>query len=132
MSSPKRDSEIDPDGQTNKSSNPIIEKGKPLVSDSFRKKVQISSIEDLQKYESEILDRIRKIPNGPNLFMIHPFMMLSDVDVELSDDVIKKLVEIEPHLSALSVIPYEILKKSNAKQSVTYTLRGLFPREKLA
>jgi len=45
--------------------------------------LKIDSFDDLIKHEKEIIDQIEKTPNGPNLFMIHPFLLLAEIGVQL-------------------------------------------------
>jgi len=91
--------------------------------------VKIDSLEELFKHEAEILKRIEQIPNGGNLFLIHPFMLLADVGVELSENAQKQIIRQEPHLSGLSAVPYNALKASKAKQNFRVHLKGLFERK---
>lgn len=90
--------------------------------------IKINSLKDLERNETEILKRIEVTPNGGNLFMIHPFMLLADIGVNLSEQAKKEIVKVEPHLNALSQTPYRALKQSKAKQNVRFHIHGLFRR----
>jgi hypothetical protein len=91
-------------------------------------KIKIASFEELVKHEKEILERIAATPNGGNLFMTHPLMLLADVGIELSERSVKEILRHEPHLSGLSAAPYKALKASKEKQQVRFHIRGLFKR----
>jgi hypothetical protein len=88
----------------------------------------INSFDDLVKHEKQIIDRIEKTLNGPNLFMIHPFLLLADIGVHLSAQSKNEILEFSPQISGLSHTPYDALKRSGAKQNVGYRLKGLFRR----
>ena len=55
-----------------------------------RKRLEIESYAELLRHEREILDRIEKTPNGGNLFVAHPFRVLADVGVVLSESLEKE------------------------------------------
>ena len=90
--------------------------------------IRISSLEELFRLEPEILARIERTPNGGNLFLIHPFLLLADIGVELSDTARQEIVHNQPEISGLSPIPYQALTNSRAPQTVRYRLKGLFRR----
>lgn len=90
--------------------------------------LRIKSLNELFIHEKEILRRIDETPNGPNLFVVHPLRMLADVGVELSKEAQQALLQHEPALSALSLIAYEALKKTQQRQGVRIQLKGLFRR----
>jgi hypothetical protein len=78
--------------------------------------------------EKEVLDRIARYPNGGNLFMIHPFLLLADVAVELSDAAKQGILKAQPEISGLSRVPYDALKSADGKQKVRFHVKGLFRR----
>jgi hypothetical protein len=80
------------------------------------------------KHEKEIVARIEGTRNGAHLFLIHPFMLLRDIGVELSERAEQEIRQHEPHLTGLSAVPYEALKNSKEKQSIHFHLHGLFER----
>jgi hypothetical protein len=90
--------------------------------------LKINSFDELIRHEAEILKRIATVPNGGNLFMAHPFMLLADIGVELSDQTKQEIMRVEPHLSTLSPEPYNALKRSMEEQTIRFHLRGLFRR----
>lgn len=100
-----------------------------MPDDPYQGALAIGSFAELIEREGEILERIADIPNGEHLFLIHPFMMLADAGVELSDQARAEILDREPSLSALSSIPYEELRRSQEPQSIHYQLDGLFSRE---
>lgn len=93
------------------------------------KLLKIASLETLMTNEKEILGRIEKVPNGGNLFMINPLMLLRDLGVLLSDDAEKELVDYEPSFKALSTTPYNALKNSKSPQKVRFHVKSLFRKE---
>ena len=90
--------------------------------------LSIDSYADLLKYEPEILSRIEALPNGGNLFLIHPFLLLEEIGVALSPQAKDEILAFEPRLSALSEVPYRALKASDAEQRLQVRLKGLFSR----
>lgn len=90
--------------------------------------LKINSFDELIHHEKQILERIANTPNSGNLFMAHPFMLLADIGVDISDRAQEEIVRHEPHLSALSATPYDVLKMSKEKQKVRFHLHGLFQR----
>ncbi len=88
--------------------------------------LQIGSFEELVEHEQEILERIAELPNGGNLFMAHPLMLLRDIGVVLSEQALEEVIAREPHLTALSPQPYLALKRSRQEQKVRFHLQGLF------
>ncbi len=90
--------------------------------------LQIASYRELLHAEPEILQRIRSLPNGGNLFLIHPFLLFEDIGVELVRELRSEILAQEPSLAGLSEEPYYALKRSNTKQSYRITLQGLFKR----
>ncbi|MBI5902011.1 MAG: hypothetical protein HZB84_00805 [Deltaproteobacteria bacterium] len=90
--------------------------------------LKVDSFAELMKHEKEILARIERTPNGGHLFLIHPFMLLRDIGVELSQCAEQEIRQHEPRLTGLSAVPYHALKNSKEKQRVRFHLRGLFER----
>jgi hypothetical protein len=90
--------------------------------------IKISSFEELIQHEQEILARIAKVPNGRNLFMAHPFLMLADVGVELSAATQAEIIRQDSYLTGLSPISYRALKATKHRQRIRFHLRGLFQR----
>ncbi|HWW59726.1 MAG TPA: hypothetical protein VN181_00025, partial [Thermoanaerobaculia bacterium] len=94
----------------------------------FPKKLYVDTYAELLEQESEMLRRIETVPDGGNLFLIHPFMLLADIGVELSDGALAEILEVAPHLRALSDVPYRALRASGSPQRFRVHLRGLFNR----
>jgi hypothetical protein len=90
--------------------------------------LQVNSFEELMEHETDIVARIEDTPNGGQLFLIHPFLLLKDIGVALSAKAEDEIRKHEPHLTGLSAIPYEALKKNKEKQQVRFHVRGLFQR----
>lgn len=88
----------------------------------------INSYADLLKHEQEILYRIEALPNGGNLFMIHPFLLFEDIGVGLSQEAKDEILAFVPTLAGLSEVPYRALKASTSEQRYQIHLKGLFER----
>lgn len=58
--------------------------------------------------------------------MIHPFLLLAEIGVELSDRIRDELIRLDPYLGALSPTPYHSLKAARARQQIRFHVRGLF------
>ena len=88
----------------------------------------INSFDELIKNEKSILERIEKTPNGANLFMVNPFLLLADIGVQVSEQAQSEILKANPNISGLSRTPYAALKRSTARQNVNFRLKGLFQR----
>ena len=75
----------------------------------------IETFEELLKHEQTLVERINAMPKGGNLFMAHPFLLLEELGIRLSDDLVAEIIEVEPTLAALSPTPYYALKEINAR-----------------
>ena len=102
------------------------EEGTPLSP-----RISVASLEDLLAHEKEILERINSVPNGGNLFLLQPFLLLDEVGVKVSQRARRQIVQRLPGLSALSIVPYEELKKSKEKQKIRFRIRSLLQRRAL-
>lgn len=91
--------------------------------------LKINSLVELIQHEREIIDRIAHTYNGGNLFMAHPFMLLADVRVELSEQAKQEITHCEPHLLGLSPAPYNTIKASKERSTLRFHVHGLFRRE---
>jgi hypothetical protein len=89
---------------------------------------RIGSFDELEQHQPAILERIAELPNGGNLFLAHPLLLLEELGVELTEDFQRELLAQEPSLATLSRAPYEALKRSGAPQEVRVRLSGLFRR----
>ena len=90
--------------------------------------LKVNSLDELMKHENEIVKHIERTPNGGQLFLIHPFLLLRDIGVELSERAAEEIRQHEPRLTGLSAVPYQALKGSKEKQHVRFHVRGLFKR----
>jgi hypothetical protein len=91
--------------------------------------LKVDSFAELMQHEKEIIDRVELMPNGGHLFLIHPFLLLRDIGVELSEGAELEIRRYEPRLTGLSIMPYDALKFSKEEQNVRFHLRGLFERK---
>ena len=85
--------------------------------------LRIASVEELFKHQEEVLARIARVPNGGNLFVVHPLQMLADVGVELAPAAREELLRRSPQLAAASRAAYEALRSSDQPQKVRIHLR---------
>jgi len=92
------------------------------------REIKINSFDELFDHEREILERIKRIPNGGHLFLVHPFMLLADIGVELSERAKEEIVQQEPTLATVSALPYHALRRSEKASRLRVHLRGLFQR----
>ena len=83
--------------------------------------LKINSYDELLRNERAILEQIARTVNGGSLFVSHPLRLLADLGVELSDTAKAEILNIEPHLSALSPIAYDALKRNHLRQVSTFT-----------
>lgn len=90
--------------------------------------LKVDSFAELMAHEPEILKRIEATPNGGQLFLIHPIMLLREIGVDLSARAEQDILRHEPHLTGLSPVPYQALKNSKEHQPVQFHVRGLFQR----
>ncbi|MBF5043198.1 hypothetical protein FGE12_12435 [Aggregicoccus sp. 17bor-14] len=91
---------------------------------------RIESFDDLARHQAAILERIEQLPSGGNLFLLHPFLLLEDLGVELGEDFKRGLVAKQPALATLSEQPYRALRAGGrTPQAVQVRLRGLFHPE---
>jgi hypothetical protein len=93
--------------------------------------LNVDSFDQLMEHEAEIVKRIADFPNGGNLFLCHPLMLLADLGVVLSERARQELLTVEPQLAALSAVPYRALRSSTAPQKTRVHVRGLFRRRGL-
>jgi hypothetical protein len=85
--------------------------------------LQIDSVEELFKHQEEILARIERVPNGGNLFVVHPLQMLADVGVQLSPAAREELLRRSPRLATASPVAYEAVRSGTREQKVRVHLR---------
>lgn len=90
--------------------------------------IKAATLAELRQHEAEILARLQRVANGGQLFLIHPFLALADVGVDLGAKARQEILGLEPRLGALSALPYQALKASRARQSFRVRVHGLFRR----
>lgn len=88
--------------------------------------VRVDSMDSLNQHQAAILERINEIPSGGLLFTVHPFLLLEDIGVELTDTVRAEIVRHLPHLTTVSATAYQAIKANPESARVTVRLRGLF------
>jgi hypothetical protein len=90
--------------------------------------LKVDSFAELMEHEQEIVKRIEATPNGGQLFLIHPFLLLRDIGVEVTERAERDICKHEPRLTGLSAVPYRALQNSKERQTVRFHLKGLFER----
>ena len=90
--------------------------------------IAIRTYDELLKSEQELLERIRLLPNGGQLYLIHPLLVFADVGAELAADVQQEFAVQHGGSGGWSEEPYRALRESTSKQPIQVTLRGLFRR----
>lgn len=93
-----------------------------------RIRISIDTFEELLSHEEQIVEIINAMPNGGNLFMAHPFKLLKDIGVHLSEDLIREIKSREPYESGFSEDAYNAILESQEKQTIHFHLSGLFRR----
>lgn len=97
-----------------------------------RKKVEswgalaVDSFEDIRANEEEILNRIKKTPNGGILFALNPLLLLRDIKVIVSPKLEEAWHEREPRLQHLREEDYERMKANPVLADVRVNVKGLF------
>lgn len=91
---------------------------------------RINSFSELMLREKEVLDMIRRMPNGGNLFMAHPILFLKEIaGLQLSENALSELIAREPILANLKDDAFRVLKNNpSVEQHITFEVRGLFKK----
>lgn len=92
-------------------------------------RISINTFDDLLSQEKKIIEIINEMPNGGNLFMAHPFKLLEDMGIHLSEELIQEIKSREPYESGFSEDSYNAILRSTVKQTIHFHLSGLFRRE---
>jgi hypothetical protein len=85
--------------------------------------LEINSVDELFRRQQEILARIERVPNGGNLFVVHPLQMLADVGVQLSQAAREELLRSSPQLAAASPAAYQVARSGSTNQKVRVHLQ---------
>jgi hypothetical protein len=88
----------------------------------------LDSYEEFLASEQEILERIASIPNGGQLYLLHPFLLLADVGIKLTDRAKSEILREHEGLSSVSPTPYQALMGSQQTQSTRFRIRSLSRR----
>ena len=88
--------------------------------------IHLDTPADLKAHEKEIVKRINAAHNGGLLFLAHPFMLLAELGISMSDALRRRIVERTPALASLSEAPYHALLQTRDKQRVAIRVHGLF------
>ncbi len=89
--------------------------------------INIDAVDELRVYESAILERINKTPNGGVLFSLNPFLLFRDVGVMLTDRAAKDLRKRAPRLNRLDSEIYCEVRDKRVSPNVTVRVNRLFP-----
>lgn len=90
--------------------------------------IAIRTYDELLKSEQELLERIRLLPNGGQLYLIHPLLVFAAVGADLAPDVQEEFAVQHGGSGGWSEEPYRALRESTSKQPIQVTFRGLFRR----
>ena len=90
--------------------------------------IVVATYDELLAREQELIDRIRAIPNGGQLNLLHPLRLLADVGVELAPEARDEFASRHGGAGAWSERPYRALRESTSEQPSRVILRGLFGR----
>lgn len=88
--------------------------------------IGIKSLDDLRKYEAEIVRRIAAVPNGGNLFLLDPMRLLNDVSVALAPAVETAVRKLHPELPDGAADDVYKALAGAPRQSVRIQIEGLF------
>lgn len=88
----------------------------------------IGTYDELLASEQELLERIRLLPNGGQLYLIHPLLVFADVGAELAPEVQQEFAAQHGGAGGWSEGPYRALRASTSRQPAQVNLRGLFRR----
>jgi hypothetical protein len=88
--------------------------------------LDLDTTSDLKAHEKEIVARINATSNGGLLFLTHPFMLLAELGVNVSERLREEIVCATPSLATVSEAPYRALRGANERQHVTVRVHGLF------
>ena len=90
--------------------------------------IAIRTYAELLEHEQELLNRIRVVPNGGQLYMIHPLLLFADIGADLAPEVQQEFAIQHTGSGGWSEGPYRALRESAGTQPIQVTLRGLFRR----
>lgn len=88
--------------------------------------LKINSLSELISNERAVTQRINALPNGGNLFVIHPLKTLAEAGIVLSPQALREWSQQERQLLSLSETPYQALKSSESTQRIRYHLSERF------
>ena len=91
-----------------------------------RSRLTIRSLEELVLCEREILERVNRRPRGGQLFVLHPFMLLDDVGISVTDEARRQIVAAAPAMDRVSVPRYQALRDASSPMALDVTLKALF------
>jgi hypothetical protein len=90
--------------------------------------ITIKTYVELLEREQELLERIIALPNGGQLYLLHPLLLFADVGAELAPDVQEEFATQHGGAGGWSEQPYRALRGSTSEQPSQVTMRGLFRR----
>jgi hypothetical protein len=89
--------------------------------------MKLETMEQLIANEQQIIAKMDALPNGGLLFVLHPFLLLADIGVEISADLKQVLIQRIPTLRSLSESTYYAVRRTQEPQINTYHFKRLFP-----
>lgn len=91
-----------------------------------RPRLIIHSLEELLGNEREIVERVNRQARGGQLFVLHPFMLLEDVGVALTDEARRQVLAAAPAMDRVSVPRYQALRNAASPMALDITVKALF------
>src|SRR5215813_11395844 len=93
---------------------------------AVRPRLIIRSLEELVANEREIVERVNRRARGGQLFVLHPFLLLEDVGISLTDEARRQLLAAAPSLDRVSVPRYQALRNARSPMALDVTVKALF------
>jgi hypothetical protein len=85
----------------------------------------LRTLQDLKTHESDVLQAIRGVPNGSNLFLADPFRFLREHGFGVQPTLVQQLTRLQPKLAAPNTALYERIRQGNVRPSLTIHIRSL-------
>jgi len=96
------------------------------VGAAARPRLIIRSLEELLGHEGEIVERVNRRARGGQLFVLHPFMLLEDVGVSLTEEARRQVLAAAPGMDRVSVPRYQALRNATSPMALDITVKALF------
>ena len=94
--------------------------------------LEINGVAELVRWEPTILARIRTIPGGTVLYVMHPLLLLEDIGVRLAPDLVEMLRERYPNLDRRDEQHYQRFRERAAEEGIKIQVKHLFGEDLVA